>query len=459
MKKRFCSRPYRFLHFDPDGSVRLCAWMDISIGNIFSEDIKTIYHGEKAKELRSSFDDGSFRFCRATSCPYLENDSLEYVDEKAYERMAVVEELPKAFNIANDFVCNHNCPSCREHIYKPDAKYLKKFEEASKIIIPLLNQAELFSACGNGDLFSSPHMLKMLSEVHPTDKNCRVGLETNGALFDKVHWAKISHFGGYRLSVTVTPNSFVETTYRYLNGGHNDYRQLMKNLVFIRQLREKEIVNHYEISIVVQERNFLELPSFVKRCLEEFHVDSIIVKPLYKWFFMSDDDYWFKDVANPLHPYHSEWQEVMRNPILDDPHVFLWGARNEHEAARHPAYWQEKMAKCLAKLVMMDDCAESIKQWMEKNNAARLILYGENVLTAPIVKLLKDTIPCVRVMAKYPVCDEIEGVPVVAFAKDNFIGGDAVLVLNFDKMEYIQRDFSFVGINVAVCSIETLLFM
>ncbi len=457
MEMRFCPIPYRQVHLDPGGGVRLCAWMDISIGNLADMDIKAIWNGEASQKLRESIRDGSFRFCRKTSCPHLENDDLEHLAPEEFERRAAIPELPKTISAAHDFTCNHSCPSCRSQVFVPDTQDKDIFEKTRDTVIMLLNQADSFFTCGNGDLFSSPRLLRLLSEVHPQNKNCSIGLETNGALFDAAHWEKIAHFGEHYLSVTVTPNSFVKSTYHYLNGGHDDYEALMKNLGFIRELREQGIVNHYEISIVVQERNFLELPDFARRCMDEFHVDRVIVKPLYKWFCMSDDDYWFKDVANPLHPYHEEWKKVMHDPILNNSRVFLWGARNEHEAARHPAYWQEEMAKCLAKFVMMKDRGAIIKQWMVRNHAERLILYGENVLTAPVVKMLKDKIPIAAVMAKYPERENILGIPVVSCAVENLEGGDAVLVLNFDKMKYIKRDFDYMGWNGNMMALNDLM--
>ena len=87
------------------------------------------------------------------------------------------------------------------HIYQPDEEYLAQFRKGVEVIKPLLNQAQMFSASGNGDLFSSPHMLEMLSDVHPIDKTCRIEIETNGALFDEKHWSKILCFfmaNGYR---------------------------------------------------------------------------------------------------------------------------------------------------------------------------------------------------------------------------------------------------------------------
>lgn len=439
---KFCSRPYNAMHFDPNGYVRLCAWMDISIGNILKEDIRDIWCGDIARKLRESFDDGSFKYCRATSCPFLENDSLENLTEDEYKAKAVISDLPKDITIANDFVCNHSCPSCRSELFKADKDYLDRFSRASNVIIPLLNQADCFDANGNGDLFSSPHMMSLLSKVQPVNPKCHISIETNGALFNEKNWSKISHFGKYDLSVVVTPNSFCEPIYSYLSGNHKDFSAIIKNLGFIRSLREKEIVNEYDISIVVQESNYQELPSFIQRCIEEFKVDKVVVKPLYNWFMMTDEEYWFKDVLNPLHPYHESWKKMMEDPILNDSHVYLWGARNIHKPMLHPAYQYKEMMSGVNVLIGLNDLAGSLKAYMDSQNKSGLVLYGENELTAVLVELLKGKYP-MRLMARDITQTEIKGIKVEHFCCDCLSEDDVVVVLNANKYDKIKRDFDF----------------
>lgn len=454
---RFCPVPYDHLHFDPGGNVRLCAWMDIGIGNILYESIESIWRGERAQRIRQSFADGSFRFCRKTSCPYLENDSLERLDETAYKQRTILPKLPTSFDIANDFVCNHSCPSCRDHVFVPDDEYLRDFGKMAATLISLLNQSDSFSVCGNGDLFASPHMLRLLSQVHPMKRDCRIILETNGALFDEKHWKQISHFGEYKLSVTVTPNSFVEATHRYLCGGHHTWSAVMKNLMFIHNLRKQGAVKHYEISIVLQDRNIWELKDFVRESVNRFSADAVIVKPLYNWFTMSDEMYWFKDVLNPLHPYHAEAMEILQDPVFDDPRVFLWGARNEHLAAKHPAYVYETFASCLHILAIMDDFGKLFQGYLAQIEAKDFVLYGENLLTEPVIKKLQGEVHIPSVMAKEPQRQTVAGIPVQAFCAENIAPVDTVIVLNFDKIQFIQRDFAFVGFKGKIVSFADIL--
>ena len=456
---KYCARPYNHLHFDPGGNVRICSWTDVNIGNILEEDIEDIWHGEKAEKFRESIADGSFRFCRKTSCPFLENDSLEDLGKSEFIERAKVEKLPAQFNVANDFICNHSCPSCRENVFIPDEQYAQNMDKMEEVLLPLLNQATAISACGNGDLFASPYMMRLLQQVHPVDKSCRISLETNGALFNENNWKKISHLAEYGLYVAVTPNSYVKTTHYYLCGNHDSYDEVMKNLKFISELREQEIINRLEISIVLQDRNFLELPDFAVQSIEKFKADLVTVKPLYKWFALDEETYWFKDVLNPLHPYHQEYLNMMEHPALKNPKVYFWGAKNLHPAQKHPAYLYKEIADYLNWILLTDDAGVRLSNLIQKQGLKNIIIYGENQLTEPIIRLLQDNhVEIKMIMAKYPEKEKILGMRVMKFSDYKKSDEDLIFVMNYDKLDYIKRDFEFINFNGEIIRIDKMLF-
>ena len=441
--KRFCSRPYRNLHCDPGGEVRFCSWMDIKIGNVLEKSVEDIWHGEKAEMLRETFRDDSFRYCRATSCPFLENDSLERLDDEELNRRSRPSELPEVIFLANDFVCNHSCPSCRHEMYHADKKYLDDFQKAAEALLPVLNQAEEVCTCGNGDLFSSPHMMRLLAKIKPEKKSFEFQIETNGVLFNEKNWSRLKNLHDYNITVTVTPNSYAKETYCYLNGGHDDYKALMTSLSFMRELRREGKINKYNISIVVQESNYLELPAFIKRGINEFEADNIIVKPLYHWFKMSDEDFWFKDVLNPLHPYHESWKKMMDDPIMDDPHVYLWGARNIHKPMRHPAYVYEDMLNAQNKLIGNYSRLEDVvAKHLRNKGISSLTFYGDNIITDSIVNLLGNIFK-INIIARDACRERVGNVDILPFCKDNVIDKAEIVILNFDKFSYIKRDLDF----------------
>ena len=75
--------------------------------------------------------------------------------------------------------------------------------------------------------------------------------------------------------MAITVLSFEEEIYRELSGTALPISNLIDNLHFVKSLREKGIINYFEIATVYQEKNFRELPEFARRCIEEFNVDCV----------------------------------------------------------------------------------------------------------------------------------------------------------------------------------------
>ena len=456
---RFCDRPFSHIHMDPDGPLRICSWTDESIGNLCSEEMDDIWHGEKVERIRESIRDGSFRYCRGASCPFLENNSLPDLDEAELNKRCVASDTPTSFNVACDRTCNHSCPSCRDQIFAGDRDYYDRLQIILDKALPYLNKANNISANGCGDLFSSKTMMNFLEKVRPEDEQCRITIETNGALFNQTNWKKIEHFGDYHLAVTVTPNSFEETTFKYLNGGHDSFKALIDNLYFIRELRRANKVNEYLISIVVQDRNFYELPEFAKRCIEDFEADQVIVKPLYKWFCLSEESYWIKDVLNPLHPYHPEFLKAMKNPYLDNEKIFFWNGRKmEHEPKLHPLSREKDYLEYTNKLLAKDDFGAGLLGYLDAHGIGKLYLYGDITFSEVIGRILiKQGVKITGYVARDTIRTTINGLSVTKL-KDFREGKDcAVIVSNYHFYNVIKRDFDFFGITATLLSADKLI--
>lgn len=286
-------------------------------------------------------------------------------------------DSPDEFNCAIDFTCNHSCPSCRSKIFVPDEQYRKNMNTIVDKLLPYLCKARFVAADGQGDCFASPFVMRFLENVKPQNPEFHMTLETNGVLFDEKHWNRIAHLGKYPLRIVVTPNSFERATYKYLSGGHDDLEKLLRNLTFIKGLREQGQINDFAISIVVQDRNFRELPAFVQRCIDEFCVDSVSVKPIYKWFKLTERDYMSKDILNPFHPYFEEYQDVLEDPRLKHPKVFWWGAKNTHPAK---IMYEEKAHQLFEVfsdwLELILDDPGSIKRYLAEHQYQEVGIYG-----------------------------------------------------------------------------------
>ena len=455
---KYCSRPFSHVHILPDGRVSFCSWEDEIIGNLHDNSLEEIWNGKLAQKGREAFFDQTFRYCRVQSCHYLENDSLERVTEEEFDRRAIPGDYPERFNLAFDFICNHSCPSCRSEVFIPSSDYRENLQKMIDKIQPYLNKAEYISANGNGDLFANPQVIEMLGRIRPENPKINIGIETNGVLFDEENWGKIKNLGNYNLLVTVTPNSFDRNTYRYLSGGHDNLERLKRNLHFISNLRQQEIINRFDISIVVQDTNYRELPEFSRISLEEFKADRVVVKPIYRWFNISADDYWVKDILNPLNPYFNDYQEILKDPILKDPRVYFWGGHNIHAAKKHPAYRYRDMLELASTIIKEDNSGKNLTDRLLAKGYSSVILYGDEPLTDIVIESLRRD---KRVEIRYILASvhkrcEISGIPIKEY--DDYCPDekDVLLVVNFPNMEQISKEFSDTNRQVNLFGLDTL---
>lgn len=337
---RICTYPFEYLYLDYfDGSVWLCPWMtreDGMIGNMLQTPLHEIWNNYKAKAARLRTSHGDFSCCRLAACPFLQNNTLPDVYPEKAKEMCLTAETPRYINLAHDYICNQSCETCRPEKFIPPQGYGERIKEMNAILAPWLDKASTISLSGHGDPFASPYMLQLMQDMHPSSSDLIINLETNGVLFTPKNWERIAHLAKAQLNVIITVNSFNKFNYQHISRGGN-YNRLMKNLDFISDLRKKKKLRNLSLAMVIQDRNFREMPEFVDICLSRYACDRVLLRPVYQWGTMSDQTYWFKDVLNPLHPYHPEYLEIIDDPKLADPRVYHFGGRTMHPARPYPA--------------------------------------------------------------------------------------------------------------------------
>ena len=338
---KYCHRFFDYLYIDNnEGNICLCPWMEpsnASIGNLMTDDVADAYNSEYANYLRSTMEDQLFRFCRNEACPHIQNGDLPEITLEEYEHIKKESYRPDfEINLAYDFVCNQSCETCRANVFIPPHNYAEQMSAIQAKILPYLKTTKRITASGHGDPFASPYMMGLLENLHPDNPELSIMLETNGVFFDEAHWERIKHLADFNIEIVVTINSFNEFTYRHVSRGGN-YDKMLHNLEFMSQLRKKGYIKLLSNSLVIQDRNFREIPSFVERSLSDYAFDRVILKPVYQWGTMDERVFWFKDVLNPLHPYHAEYLEILQDDALKDPRVYNFGGNTVHPARTYPS--------------------------------------------------------------------------------------------------------------------------
>lgn len=85
-------------------------------------------------------------------------------------------------------------------------------------------------------------------------------LHTNAQLFDQRAWEELDLGGRVRI-VHISIDAADSDTYSILRRG-GSFERLLKNLEFIKRLRESEEIKNLSISMVVQRINYRQLPAF-----------------------------------------------------------------------------------------------------------------------------------------------------------------------------------------------------
>jgi len=386
---KICERGLNWFQiYNDKGDVRLCSWIGRNggyIGNLLQNSVYDIWHGEKAQEIRQQLLSDDYSGCNIDACPYLANHEVD-----KYKVEYDLPEYPRQLKLAYENVCNYRCSSCTVPCTMPklDRKAVEdRYKIIDERIREVLPHVESIGANGHGELFTSPHILKILSEWNPKNKSkAKVELETNGSLFDEEHWSKIANLGQYHLSVAITVMSFNEYTYQSLSGCSYPIQKIMDNLSFVSELRRKGIINYFELATVVQEQNFRTLPEFVKKCLS-YHPDMVRVRPYGPWGEADPDTMWFKDMRGKYHPYHDDYMRIIKDPIMQDPRVYNWGGDLDSEMGELPSkvrYQLEQKKTSILEHLMKDDT------WKNKiSSYEHIVIYGLGVVGRVLARILK----------------------------------------------------------------------
>lgn len=380
---KICKQALFVQVIDGIGTVRACGWAGYYLlGNLRDHTMSEVFNSEAAKHFRQTLIDGTYDYCNEENCPYMANNILESqlieIDE--------IPEYPEIMSLAYDRRCNYHCTCCISRSdEKMDPEVQNKIENEIRTALPYV---KTFSANGLGEFFVSDSMMKLVSEWKPeTIDGAEFELETNGALFTPANWEKIKNIGNANLRVFLTVHSFDEAAYQYLSGTKLKIDRIVENLKFVRQLREEGKINYLEIATVMQERNFRTLPEFIDRCLNEFGADKVRVRRFLPEKAMDENIEWFFDIRNPLHPYHQEYLEVMKHPILNDPRVFKWTGDHLSNRGELPA---KANYRVLRDLFFVENIGKKLADYLNAKGYHKIILYAISDIAQALVKVLAD---------------------------------------------------------------------
>ena len=382
----------------PEGDVRLCSWLQghlHNVGNLVEQTMEEIWKGDKVKYLFETQAKGDFSCCRDWECPYLIRGGVK---EVPFVEIDKIPERPVYLNLSYEEVCNYRCAMCYHnavgHLDRVDPDYEERTKKIEKNLESCLPYLERIGANGCGELFASKHLLRQLANWKPLapKEKVMVRLETNGSLFDEEHWKQIENLGQYNVTVVITVLSLDEHTYEVLSGVKYPISRIENNLRFVKSLRDKGIINHFEITTVVQERNFRTLPEWFKRCVDEFGADSVRFRPYAPYGCLPRETEFFFDIRNKNHPYHKEYLEVLKNPIFKHPKFNDWGVlstKDEPSPFTRERNFRFQENKILQEIFTNPKVFDNLEEKLQES-CDSVIVHGAGALGMAIEKTLKE---------------------------------------------------------------------
>jgi MoaA/NifB/PqqE/SkfB family radical SAM enzyme len=335
----FCAQPFtRFeiLGGGQRGDVFFCCqnWITKSIGNMSEKPIKDVWNSSAARKIRRSILDGSFKYCRADVCPYLQrvdgpvqriedvkNESLLEIIRK---ELTVVPFGPRDVICCFDQSCNLSCPTCRTKVIMETSRGDAILNIQKRLEAEALADAQMLYITGSGDPFGSPFFRRWLQTMKRSamPKLERIHLHTNGLLWTKRIWESIPE--EIRLLVraaTISIDAATSETYA-INRRGSDFATLLERLAFIAELRSIGPLEYLEIHMTVQANNYMEMREFVALG-RRHHCDRVSFHQMLDWGTFSPEEFASRAIQEPGHPEHPAFLAMLTDKRLEDPIVYL----------------------------------------------------------------------------------------------------------------------------------------
>jgi tetratricopeptide (TPR) repeat protein/sulfatase maturation enzyme AslB (radical SAM superfamily) len=354
LAESFCERPWTCLDlngfsFEEGAKISVCdAWSPVCIGNANRTPINEIWNSEMAQEFRKSILDGSFRYCSKVRCPKIAHrklppksaalrgtkplaggvgatqETLQTSSDAGAPWGLIHNAGPVNVLIGADRTCNLACPKCRKDFYRADEQ---RQQELNRMLDGF--STELWRGVRNmrmntaGEVFVSQpcrRLLKKLSREHFPD--LRFDLITNGQLFNRETFEEFD-LRARMSGLSISMDAATEATYRICRRG-GDFARLLSNLAFLDGLRRNEGEKFiWCLEFVVSARNFREMPDFV-RLAKRYGADQVLFTAFFNWHYTAEE-FARINVADPCHPWHGEFLEILRAPEINDPMVAVSG--------------------------------------------------------------------------------------------------------------------------------------
>lgn len=138
---------------------------------------------------------------------------------------------------------------------------------------------------------------------------------SNGILLNSSNLQKLKkHFK--KICINISIDAASENTYNCIRRGGN-WNILMNNLQNLSQMRRNKELEYIEIRMVVQKRNYKEIPDFIQMG-KKYCMDSVVFTKLLNWDMYSDEEYFDQAMLYPNGQIKPELEQILRTYALNE---------------------------------------------------------------------------------------------------------------------------------------------
>lgn len=337
LKGRYCPEPFRSLELHLNGNAYVCcrSWLDVSVGEFKTNDIRDIWNSTTAQDIRASIIDGSYKYCDENACPSIQGESLPFLNHleeniKNYitENKTILPAPPQNVMFTFDASCNLSCPTCRPEkvshtIDSSEYKDLNKLcHDITTSLLRDPNADLTLNVTGSGDPFSGlafRHYLESIDGVkYP---NLKFRFQTNGLLLTPIMWERMSKIHNNIEHIYVSIDASTPETYAVIRRG-GQFSVLYENMKFLSKIRAEKKFKHLQVNFVVQQKNYREMPHFAKMFLD-MGCDSVSFSKVFDWGSWTKEEFAANCVWEESHPDYDHFLSVLADPILTHWNIYL----------------------------------------------------------------------------------------------------------------------------------------
>jgi len=321
---KYCDKPFTWLEFNGHGRAFMCCptWLPYSVGDVSVDSISSIWNGVRAKMIRRSIFDGSYKYCNVPLCPDIQSNILPELSTIDQSQRWTVDPtgFPKHIIFSTDESCNLSCPSCRIgkvlHADGPEYERRKRLDDKiwDEILAQPLDIDLTIHITGSGDPFGSKVFRERLLGLDLTERpNIKIVLKTNGVMLTPKIWGQLHRIHRNITAINISFDAATEKTYNLIRrGGH--WPTLLENVRHLDPLA-KELGIRLFYDYVVQFSNSAELLPFCKLIAE--------ISPSYQhvqftrisdWGTWPRPQFEHEAIWMATHPHHENWLMHISDP-------------------------------------------------------------------------------------------------------------------------------------------------